>query len=116
MGVTQDRGRRGEDLAENFLRTKGYAVLARNVRTPHGEIDLVCRHNETLVVVEVKYRTTTTFGYPEDAIPGNKLKRLEASVEWYVEHENVAGDYQLDVMSIEGDPPQFRHLQNVGAS
>ena len=113
MGLTQERGQRGEDLAAAFLQAKNYTIVARNVRTPHGEIDLICTHEEATVFVEVKYRRTAAFGHPEDAIPGNKLERLQASVEWYVEQKNLTGDYRLDVIAIEGEPPVIQHLHNV---
>jgi len=113
MGLTQVQGKRGEDLAADFLRTKGYTLIARNVRSPFGEIDLICRDGKTTVFVEVKYRTAPNFGHPEEAIPGNKLERLEKSVEWYVTKNKLAGDYRLDVVSIEGESPQVVHLQDV---
>ena len=50
-------GRRAETLAALYLRCKGYRVLARNVRTPAGEVDLVVRRGRTVVFVEVKQRT-----------------------------------------------------------
>ncbi len=61
--IANDRkGRRAEALAALFLRLKGYRILARRVRTPVGEIDLVVRRGDTLVFVEVKARPTLDSG------------------------------------------------------
>lgn len=54
----ESRGRRAESIAALYLRAKGYRLLARRVRTHVGEIDLVMRHRDTLVFVEVKARAT----------------------------------------------------------
>src|ERR1700740_1260627 len=63
------RGARGEKLACRFLRRNGYRILYRNFKgRSGGEIDVVCRDNETLVFVEVKTRTREDFGRPMSAI------------------------------------------------
>src|SRR5258706_1675910 len=70
-------GTRGEKLACRFLRRNGYKVLYRNFRgRTGGEIDIVCRDQDTLVFVEVKTRTREDFGRPFDAVDRNKRKRI----------------------------------------
>ncbi len=71
------RGARGEKLACRFLRRNGYKVLYRNFRgRTGGEIDVVCRDNDTLVFVEVKTRTSEDFGRPFEAVDRAKRKRI----------------------------------------
>ncbi|MBA3961793.1 MAG: YraN family protein [Chthoniobacterales bacterium] len=70
-------GARGEKLAARYLRRQGYKVLYRNFRGKHGgEIDLVCRDDDTLVFVEVKTRTREDFGRPLDAVNRQKQRRI----------------------------------------
>lgn len=71
-------GRRGEALAARWLRRKGYKVLYRNFRPPRGggEVDLVCRYGQTLVFVEVKTRSSVTFGRPADAVDAAKQELI----------------------------------------
>ena len=71
-------GRRGEKLAARFLRRRGYKVLYRNFRPQRGggEVDLVCRHGETLVFVEVKTRRSIAFGRPADAVDAAKQELI----------------------------------------
>jgi putative endonuclease len=69
-------GRRGEDRAVAYLQAQGYEVLARNWRSPAGELDVVARDGSTVVVVEVKTRSGRAFGHPLEAITPIKLARL----------------------------------------
>jgi|HubBroStandDraft_6_1064221.scaffolds.fasta_scaffold00004_33 putative endonuclease len=78
-----EKGRRGEDTASAFLAACGYRVLARNVRLPGGEIDMVCLDGPILVIVEVKRRDSRTFGSALRAVDGRKRATLR----------RIAGDY-----------------------
>jgi putative endonuclease len=71
-------GRRGEDLAHRYLRRHGYTIVARNYRLPSGEAeaDLIAWEGDTLVVVEVKARTSGEYGPPERAIGDAKRAHL----------------------------------------
>jgi putative endonuclease len=113
MGFTQVQGKRGEDFAADFLRQRNYRIVERNVRTPHGEIDLVCGDGGTTVFVEVKYRASTAFGAPEEVVLGKKLHRMQGAAEWYVTQHKLQGAYRLDVIGITGDPPRCTHLVDV---
>lgn len=112
MGLTQERGQQGENLAADFLQGKGYRITGRNVRSPFGEIDLVCRARGTLVLVEVRYRASASFGRPEETVVGQKLIRMQRSAEWYVSHTHHTGDYRIDVVGVAQDG-QVTHLQDV---
>lgn len=71
------RGRRAETLAALYLRLKGYQILGRRVRTPVGEIDIVARHRDNLVFVEVKARDTLDSGVL--ALHPAARKRIESA-------------------------------------
>ncbi len=111
-------GRWGERYAADYLTGRGYTVLARNVRTPHGEIDLIARQREEIVFVEVKTRTTLRYGYPEEAVTAAKRAHLLAAAEAYLaEHPEVQGAWRVDVIAIyrpEGQvEPQIEHFENA---
>ena len=76
MAAKDDLGRRGEDLAAQFLADAGYTVIDRNWRCARGEIDLVALDGNDTVFVEVKTRSSTAFGHPFEAITTQKLARL----------------------------------------
>ena len=69
-------GRKGEQVAEKFLRGIGYKILARNYRCARGEIDLVARDGDTMVFVEIKGKSTGSFGSPLEAVTVRKRKRI----------------------------------------
>lgn len=80
-------GREGERRAARFLRQAGYKILYQNFRpTNGGEVDLVCRarSERMLVFVEVKTRSSETYGAPADAVDWEKQRRIvQAASEWY---------------------------------
>jgi putative endonuclease len=71
------RGARGEKLACRYLKRSGYKILLRNFRgSSGGEIDVVCRDNDTLVFVQVKTRAREDFGRPIQTVDREKQKRI----------------------------------------
>lgn len=69
-------GRRGERRAAWFYRLRGYSIVARNVRLPAGEIDLVVKRGATIVIAEVKTRQTRSAGEGYEAVTRTKRERL----------------------------------------
>jgi putative endonuclease len=80
-----ETGAYGERVAEAFLRRNGYRILYRNYRTTRGEIDLVCRHKDMLVFVEVRSRAGTDFGRPVETIGADKRDSLRHAAQRYLE-------------------------------
>ncbi len=118
MNHRKTLGRWGEARAAEYLVERGYAVLARNVRTPHGEIDLIARRGEEIVFVEVKTRATLRYGYPEEAITATKRAHLLAAAEDYLaEHPEIQGSWRIDVIAIyrpsKSIAPQIEHFENA---
>ena len=114
----KELGAWGESYAVKYLEGKGYLILARNVRTPYGEIDIVAKEDDQLIFIEVKTRTSKKFGYPEEAITENKIVHMTESAEFYLQghlKENV--DWRIDVISIQVDPrsnsPNLTHFENA---
>ena len=111
-------GRWGEQIAEEFLVKQGIEILARNIRTPYGEIDIVARQGELVLFEEVKTRTNTAFGFPEDSITELKKKHLYQNALAYIQARPELGDHwRIDVLSIQGKPgkgePQIEWFINV---
>lgn len=111
--MTQERrqlGSLGEALAAELLRAQGYKIVARNVRTPLGEIDLVARQGEALVFIEVKLRRSLRFGTPGEAVTARKQQRLRRAAQYYLmKHPHKAENIRFDVIAIlwQGDQPQI---------
>jgi len=114
--VTEARlslGRWGEDLACRTLQRLGLKVLARNLRTPVGEIDIVARQGRTLVFVEVKTRRSTVFGTPAEAVGPRKQRQIVRAAQWYLaDTRQPQAAVRFDVVAIVAGPgePQIEHL------
>lgn len=119
MAAKDDLGRRGERIAERALVAVGYEILARNWRCEHGEIDLVARDGEALVVVEVKTRTSDAFGHPFEAITPLKLARLRRlATVWLDQNGPVPGVRALRIDAIgvlapPDAPARIEHLEGI---
>lgn len=99
----QGLGRRGEELAARHLAAKGYEIVARNWRCQAGELDLVARDGECLVMVEVRTRRGEEMGSPEESLTAAKQARLVALGEAYVQEQDWIGDWRIDVIAVELD-------------
>ena len=105
-------GRRAERLAALWLMLKGYRVLARRVRNPLGEIDLVCRRGHCLVFVEVKARASTEAAL--FALRPRQQRRIAAAAGYFLQrHPGLAGlDCRFDLVTV-GRYGRPRHVADV---
>lgn len=100
-GIRQLLGARGESVAARYLRRRGYAIVRRNYRGAHGEIDLVALDGGILVFVEVKTRTQDRFGEPLDAVDLDKQRRITEAAEDFVhEHHLYDRAIRFDVVGV----------------
>jgi putative endonuclease len=84
---TVDLGRAAEEAAAQFLRDQGLREVERNFRCHGGEIDLIMRHDEWLVFVEVRYRSSGRFGSAAESIATGKQRRLLHAARSYLMHK-----------------------------
>ena len=113
-----ERGRNAEDAAGEYLVSRGWELVARNHRTPVGEIDLVCRDDATLVIVEVKARSGSYFGEALESIGPRKERRLRAAAAWWMaERGRVTRNVRFDVVVVmledDGSLRSLAHLRDV---
>ncbi|MGA9033745.1 MAG: YraN family protein [Sulfuricaulis sp.] len=111
------RGRKAEDIACTRLQQAGLALTTRNYRSPFGEIDLIMQEHDTLVFVEVRYRSSDDFGTPAETVDARKQARLRATAEHYLQNTPRASKKacRFDIVALTGDGEggDFRWLQNV---
>jgi len=109
-------GMQGQQIAEIFLRNKGYCILAKNYRTRVGEIDLIVRQDSYVVFVEVKARKGLEYGYPCEAINGIKKQRIIKTALLYISKQKLTDqDFRFDVMEIltHGEEVKINHIENA---
>jgi putative endonuclease len=95
-------GDAGENLAAAALKKQGYKILARNWRSPLGEVDLIARHGKFLVLVEVKTRRSAAFGAPEEAVSAAKQAKLRRLADYYLREKRLGEDVMVrfDVVAV----------------
>lgn len=97
------KGKAGEERAAQFLAENGYRIVGRNVRLPGGEIDLLCREGETVVVVEVKLRTNDRFGTALSAVDRRKRATLRKVADEYLQIVAPNAAVRFDVVAFDGE-------------
>jgi putative endonuclease len=105
MAAKDVLGRRGEDLAAQYLERQGLVVLSRNWRCRHGELDLVATDSVRLVVCEVKTRSSTRFGVPAEAVDRRKAARIRLITRaWLAAHQVRWCEIRFDVLAVVAEP------------
>jgi len=107
----------GERLAARRLVAAGLVVLDRNWRCDAGEIDLVLRDGDVLVVCEVKTRTSDAYGTPHEAVTRDKLDRLKAlGARWAEAHSVRPPETRIDLVAVHRPrrgPSVVEHVQGL---
>lgn len=98
------RGQQAEQRARRYLCKQGLKPVTRNYRSPCGEIDLIMRERDTLVFVEVRYRSNEAFGLAAETVDWRKQQKLRRTAEHYLQNKKVAHDQpcRFDVVAISG--------------
>jgi putative endonuclease len=114
----QALGAYGETLAARHLQEHGMVLLERNWRCDAGEIDLVLRDGDVLVVCEVKTRSSVACGTPHEAVGDAKLARLRRlAVRWMVDRGVRVPDVRIDLVAVlrpRRGPAQIEHVRGIG--
>ena len=111
----QRLGRWGEQAARDYLTTMGLQIVASNVRTAYGEIDVLARQGDMLVFCEVKTRRTRTFGHPGSSCDAQESRSTCATPRWIICKRNDLLDspWRIDVLAIEKNPAEGKEPVKV---
>lgn len=115
MAEHNELGKKGEELAIEYLQEKGYVILEKNYRFQKAEIDIIAKKAEVLIVVEVKTRSTSYFGNPQDFISSKKVKLLVAAADNYINEKDLNVELRFDVIALIKEKRKFKieHLENA---
>ena len=117
MALKDDLGRLGEDLAAAELQRAGMRIVARNWRCDAGEIDIVAVDGTTLVICEVKTRSSTRYGAPVEALTPSKVERIYRLASIFRRSHRVgAARVRYDVVSVlapRGYEPTVQHIRGA---
>jgi len=109
-------GQKGEDIAVNFLKKRGYKIVDRNWSNQYGEIDIIAENKNNLVFIEVKSKNKNQI-LPETKIDFLKKKKLIKMIKFYLTKNNfLERNFQIDIVVVEFDKGSvfdIRHYQNA---
>jgi len=106
--VSKAKGEQAERQAEDYLKARGWTILERNFRTRFGEIDLVARDGDTVVFVEVRSRSSDSFGSPEETVTREKRRRIIRTAQAYAQSRRLDAAMRFDVVAL--SPQGTRHI------
>ena len=115
MALHNQLGKKGEQLAVNFLLDKGYEIVDRNYRFDKAEVDIIAKKEHTLAIIEVKTRSTTDFGDPQDFLKPKQIQRIVKAVDEYVLVNKLDVEIRFDIIAIVKEQKGFsiEHLENA---
>jgi putative endonuclease len=107
-------GNLGENLAADFLKKKGFEIVARNYRFRHCEIDLIVRRDNWTIFVEVKTRSSLSYGQPEEFVTAQQARRIFEAAEEFIFSTNWHGHIRFDIVSVKlGVTPEVIHFEDA---
>lgn len=115
MAQHNETGKQGEDRAEQYLLENGYEIITRNYRHQHAEIDLIARKDKLLVFAEVKTRSNTSYGNPEEFVNYGKARLVMKAAEQYIFAHNWLYDVRFDIIAVTLAGSEFRvkHIEDA---
>lgn len=118
MRIVNPVGKKGEDLATEYLMKNGYKILERNYRKQYTEIDIIAQKDNVLVFIEVKTRTSNIFGTPLEAISPRKVQLLLKLATYYsMQHAKLPQALRIDAIALTLGKnltiQQIEHVKNI---
>lgn len=93
-------GKKGEQIAVDYLIKKGYKILERNWRFQKAEIDIIATKQKKIISIEVKTRSSKYFGNPQDFVSFKKIKLMVFAMNEYVLMKNLEEEVRFDIVAV----------------
>ena len=108
-------GQKGEDIAADHLRKKGYTILHRNWKSGKRELDIVAENRDFIVFVEVKTRTDDYRMHPRNAVTSEKQRSIIYAAEGYIRIYNINKDSRFDIVTVisVGKSTEVEHIEDA---
>ncbi len=115
MAQHNQLGKEGETAACNFLIEKDYKIVERNYRHRRNEVDIIAMYENELIAVEVKSRSSTYFGNPEDFITATQIQSIVKAIDAYIQKKDLDVEVRFDVISIIkiNNDLNIEHIENA---
>ncbi|MFA7445374.1 MAG: YraN family protein [Flavobacteriaceae bacterium] len=115
MAQHNELGKKGEEVAINYLIAKGFVIRDRNWRFQKAEVDIIAQKENLLIAVEVKTRTSTDFGMPQDFVNPKKIKLLVKAMDAYITSLELDMEFRFDIIGVvpKGLEYEIEHLEDA---
>ena len=115
MAEHNELGKKGEELAVEYLRENGYKILDRNWTFQKAEIDIIAEKDNILAIIEVKTRSSTDFGLPQDFVKPKKIQLLVKAVNAYINDREIDFEVRFDIIAVQKNGESFvvEHLTDA---
>ncbi len=115
MAEHNDFGKNGEELAVEFLIKNGYNIVERNWRYQKAEVDIIAQKKDVLAIIEVKTRSSSAYGNPQDFVKPKKIKLLVNAINEYVVSKNIDVQVRFDIIAIinQNNHIEIEHLEDA---
>ncbi|WP_405574948.1 YraN family protein [Winogradskyella sp. Asnod2-B02-A] len=100
MAEHNELGKLGEQLATDYLMAKGYKIMVRNYVFQKAEIDIIAKHNNFIICVEVKTRNSDYFGDPQEFVTPSKIKLLVKAMDAFVIENDIELETRFDIVAV----------------
>lgn len=110
----KEKGELGENIAKEYLLSKGAKILDTNYKIKSGEIDIISKLDENIVFIEVKSRTNIKFGYPSESVNYKKIKKITDVAKYYIFKNNLHNKpIRFDVIEVYLKDKKINHIINA---
>ena len=115
MAKHNELGKKGEQLAVDFLLKNAYKIIERNYRFDRAEVDIIAQQKDILAIIEVKTRSTIDFGNPQDFVKPKQIQRLVKAVDEYINMNGLDVEVRFDIIAIVKQGKRFKieHLKDA---
>ena len=115
MAKHNELGKKGEQLAVNYLQEHNYTIVERNYRFDKAEVDIIAKKKDILAIIEVKTRSTIEFGNPQDFVKPKQIQRLVKAVDEYVTTNDLDVEVRFDIIAIVKEKSNYNieHLKDA---
>ena len=116
MAIHNQLGIKGESIAKVYLEERGYEIMEENWCHGKAEVDLIAYHDRRIIFVEVKARTSTGFGQPEEFVSEAKQRNLQKAADEYIYLMNFKGEIRFDIIALvfnKAGDYSIRHIEDA---
>ena len=115
MAIHNELGKKGEEIAKEFLIKKGYEIIVQNYRYRSYEVDIIALYEKQIIAIEVKTRSQNSYGNPEEFVTKKQMQHLRSAMNHFVITKDSNFEVRFDIISILKTTNEFKikHLEDA---